>query len=181
MPFAHRQLGLIYEQLQDLDKAQSYYKLALQGNLPIAYSDVSRLYLLNKKPNEAVSLLYTLSTVLYKNNQAKEKANHKLTEEDNFLLYQLYNNRGWARFQQQFYADAKIDLEKAITYDNKLSDRSYKNGAAYCLLAQVLENLEKPKEAIIQWKLCIAYGNNRLPEIAGWKAIASQRFKTEEK
>ena len=168
---AHRQLGLIYEQLQDLDKAQSEYRLAAQGNLLIAYSDLARLYLLQNKPAEAVSLLYVVQT--------QAKADQKLTVEDNFLLYNLHKNLGWARFQQQRYAEAQEELEKAIAFHKKLpSVNNYKkNGAAYCLLAQVFENLKNLEKANIQWELCIANGNNRLPEVDGWKAIARQRLK----
>lgn len=168
---AHRQLGLIYEQLQDLDKAQSEYRLAAQGNLLIAYSDLARLYLIKKKPAEAVSLLYVV--------QAQAKSDQKLTIEDNFLLYNLHKNLGWARFQQQRYPEAQEELEKAITFQEKLPlvNNYKKNGAAYCLLAQVFENLKSLDKANTQWELCIAYGNNRIPEVDTWKGIARQRLK----
>ncbi|MFM2061141.1 MAG: hypothetical protein RLZZ507_811 [Cyanobacteriota bacterium] len=177
---AHRQLGLIYEQLQDLEKAKIEYKLAAKGNLPIAYSNLARLYLLEKKPTEAVSLLYVLWNF-------QPKVNEKPQTQDNILRYNLYKNFGWARFQQNRYEEAKEELEKAITFHEKLTD-SEKDGAAYCLLAQVLEKLEDEKKNKVHlqkyqehWELCISNGNPRFPEVDEWKFTANQRLSEGEK
>ncbi|AFZ57519.1 tetratricopeptide repeat protein [Anabaena cylindrica FACHB-243] len=165
---AHRNLGLIYEQLQDKEKAKSEYKLAIQGNLPMAYSSLARLYLLEKKPTEAVSLLY-----IFWNLQPKVNGNPQ--KDDDILRYNLHKNFGWARFQQNRYEEAKTLLEKAISYHEKIpDDDDRKDGAADCLMAQVLEKLKEMETSKKYWDSCLD-ANNRLPEVDGWKVIARER------
>ncbi|NEQ85288.1 MAG: tetratricopeptide repeat protein, partial [Moorea sp. SIO2I5] len=54
---AHYNLGSLYEDLQELDKARTQYRLAAQGGLDAAYNNLGRLYIIDKKYSEAVSLL----------------------------------------------------------------------------------------------------------------------------
>lgn len=187
---SHYQLGFIYEQLQDLEKAKSEYKLAIQGNLPEAYSSLARLYLLEEKPTEAVSLLY-----IFRELQPKIPK-IKLKPKDYILYYNLYKNLGWARFQQGqkdketkgYYEEAKSELEKSIkSYYEKIPDkeitdqnreidyRGHKDGAAYCLLAQVLEKLKEVEQAKKQWCLCRTRGNPRLPEVDKLQVLANEK------
>ncbi|WP_341525331.1 tetratricopeptide repeat protein [Nostoc sp. UHCC 0302] len=168
---AHRNLGLIYENLQDLEKAQTEYRLAIQGNLSVAYNSLARLYLLKKKPTEAVSLL--------------QQSRNNLPKEDKLVNYNWYKNFAWSRFQQERYDDATVYLEQAIAIQETLPSNYDKDGAANCLLAQIFEknNTQKKRntqwleKANTQWNVCSRIGNNRLPEVDEWKAKADQILK----
>lgn len=167
----HHNLGRLYEQLRDVNKAQTEYRLAIRGNIAIAYNDLARLYLIENKPNEAMSLLF-------KARDLEPKLDQVLSEDDKLLMYEIRKNLGWARFEQKRYTDAQALLKDAITKNPNAKNINYPTYAsAYCLLAQVLENTGNTKTALVQWELCNKYGNSRQPEEDGWMAIAEQRFK----
>jgi tetratricopeptide (TPR) repeat protein len=172
---AHHNLGRLYENLQELDKAKTEYRLAAQGDMAVAYSDLARLYLLQKKPAEAMSLLF-------KGKDIEPQADKVLTEEEKLLKYDLRKNLGWARFQQERYREAEVLLKEAIDIDNTIA-HNVTRGSAYCLLAQVLEAQVSEKTSplentrIQQWKLCRENVNQRVPEEDMWKAMAQQRLK----
>ncbi|WP_016949260.1 tetratricopeptide repeat protein [Anabaena sp. PCC 7108] len=179
---AHNQLGFIYEQLQDLEKARSEYKLAVQGKILIAYNRLARLYLLEKKPNEAISLLYILESLI-------EKTKNDKNSDKSLLQYQFYKNLGWTRFQQgnteddkkmirsakRRYQEAKTSLNNAIS--NSGLPENEQEGTADCLMAQVLEKLKETETSKKYWNLCLD-ANKRLPEVDGWKFIARERLTT---
>ncbi|MGM3306095.1 tetratricopeptide repeat protein [Anabaena sp. WFMT] len=177
---AHNQLGFIYEQLQDLEKARSEYRLAVQGKVLTAYNRLARLYLLEKKPDEAVSILHILESLT-------KKVNKDETMETILLKYQLYKNFAWSRFQQRDYKETRRRLNDSIVYYNKLpNDEKYKDGAVHCLLAEVLvaefknkkiSNVNQQKIAE-EYDLCHAEGNPRLPEIDRWINIAKKYSET---
>jgi len=54
---AHYNLGNLYEDLQEFDKAKTEYLIAVQGNVPEAYNNLGRLFIQQKKYPEAVSLI----------------------------------------------------------------------------------------------------------------------------
>lgn len=169
---AHRNLGLIYESLQDLDKAQAEYKLAIRGNLNSAYNNLARLHLLKQKPTEAIPLLWQL--------RVRPRAEQASTPEEKFLKYNLEKNFGWARFQQKRYADAQPFLEDAIAIHETLPDE-FKDNAAHCLLAQVFVKLNTPKKAKPLWEACILSPKPYLPEIDEWIPIAQKNITSGEK
>jgi tetratricopeptide (TPR) repeat protein len=171
----HRNLGLLYEILQDLDKAQAEYKLATRGDLSSAYNNLARLYLLKQNSTEAITLLWRLRLT-----NIQPPAGQVLTPEQKFLRYNLEKNFGWARFQQKRYADAQAFLEEAIAIHNTLPDE-FKDNAAQCLLAQVFVKLNTPKKAKPLWEPCIGSPKPYLPEIDEWISIAQKNSKSGKK
>ncbi|BAY21659.1 tetratricopeptide TPR_2 [Calothrix sp. NIES-2100] len=180
----HHNLGKLYEQLRDVNKAQTEYRLAIRGNIAIAYSDLARLYLNENKPGEAISLLFKAKDV-------EPKLGQTISEDDNILMYEIRKNLGWARFEQKRYADSKALLEEAIAINDTINLNVIHptRASAHCLLALVLEQADKPKTApktaqkkvpktaLVQWKLCNAYGNPRIPEEDRWMDMAPQNVK----
>ncbi|WP_445638073.1 tetratricopeptide repeat protein [Nostoc sp. DSM 114161] len=167
----HYNLGRLYEQVRDVNKAQTEYRLAIRGNIAIAYNDLARLYLRENKPGEAISLLFKARDL------EPQLEQRTLSEDQQILMYEIRKNRGWARFQQKRYADAQAELEDAIAKNISLKDINYPTYAsAYCLLAQVLEKTGNPKKALVQWDLCNRYGNPRQPEEDEWMGIAEEKL-----
>lgn len=167
----HYNLGRLYEQVRDVSKAQAEYRLAIRGNISIAYNDLAQLYLRENKPGEAMSLLF-------KARDLEPKVGERiLSKEQQILIYEIRKNLGWARFQQKRYTDAQAELEDAIAKNKNLKDINYPTYAsAYCLLAQVLEKAGNPKKALVQWDLCNRYGNSRQPEEDEWMGIAEEKL-----
>jgi tetratricopeptide (TPR) repeat protein len=170
----HHNLGRLYQQLRDVNKAQTEYRLAIRGDIAIAYNDLARLYLNENKPDEAMSLLFKASDL-------EPKLGQTLSQDDKLLMYEIRKNLGWARFEQKRYADAQAELKDAIAINKTIADRSkhHTYASAYCLLAKVLEDNDNPnrnpEEALKQWKFCNKYGNSRVPEEDAWMGIAEQR------
>ena len=53
----HYNLGSLYEDLRDFDKARAEYRVAILGGLAAAYNNLARLYILDKDYAAAVDLL----------------------------------------------------------------------------------------------------------------------------
>ncbi|MEH2267904.1 MAG: tetratricopeptide repeat protein [Nostoc sp.] len=168
----HHNLGRLYEQLQDINKAETEYRLAVRGDMAVAYSDLARLFLIQKKSNEAMSLLLKAKDVAPNLNQT-------LSEDDKILVYEILKNQGWVKLQQQSYNKAESYLKEAIAINDKidLKFRHPTRGSAYCLLAQVLEKTSNPKKALPEWELCNTYGNPRVPEEDVWIEKAQESLK----
>lgn len=156
---AHYNLGRLYEDLQDLKKAQSHYRLAAQNDLDVAYIALGRLYVKDKKYSEGVSLLL----------QSLDRV-----KDDNEVKYALLKNLGWARLQQGRYAEAENNLREAIALNNTKAE-------PHCLLAQVLEKQKAPKSALIEWETCLQYATGRNPDEDAWIGIARQRIDRQKK
>ena len=155
---AHYNLGILYEDLQQVEQAKLEYKIAgEQGSLLIrlqAYNNLGRLFLLEKKYQDAIFPLLEGYNAIDEDDEAFKR-----------LKYSLYKNLGWANLGLKNYVEAKLLLNQAKSLDQE-------QGAAYCLLAQVLERQNNEQEALKYWNDCIAYGNNRNPEEYLWVSIA---------
>ncbi|MDJ0536300.1 MAG: hypothetical protein QNJ70_28070 [Xenococcaceae cyanobacterium MO_207.B15] len=102
----------------------------------------------------------------------KLKELHKLDLQ--VLKYSLYKNLGWARFKQKRDEEAKIYLKIAVGIASNPEIAKYirNPGAAYCLLAQVLERQQaksktvKPKSQSVEihqsWQKCLKWNEERL-------------------
>ena len=123
-------MGNIYEEWQDLEKAKKEYKIAVAGNLPSAYNNLGRLYILDQKYPQAAFLL-TKGIVL---------ANNKKINPG--VRYSLFKNLGWASLKQGRYQEAQQTLQAAIGISNNPKVAQYipNPASAHCLLAQVLDN-----------------------------------------
>jgi tetratricopeptide (TPR) repeat protein len=149
---AHYNLGVLYEDLQDFEKASTQYRLAAQGDFIASYNNLARLYIKEQKLAEAASLLwYGLERV----------------QQDNDLKSALFKNLGWVRLNQQRYGDAEAALRDAIA----LSEAS---ASAHCLLAQALEKQRQIQAARLEWELCLSHADQRIPEEDTWLNLARQ-------
>lgn len=149
----HYNLGSLYEDLRDFDRARSEYRLAMLGGLTAAYNNLARLYILEKDYAAAVDLL--LKGLKLAQLDAEKSA--------------LQKNLGWARLGQGRYAEAKAELLTAIDLDRK-------QASAYGLLAQALEGLGEKVEALVAWENCLRYASSYRPDEDTWIDLARQRL-----
>jgi tetratricopeptide (TPR) repeat protein len=164
---AHYNLGNLYEDLQEFDKARTEYLIAVKGNVPEAYNNLARLSIQKKEYPQAVALL----------NQGIIQA----SEQDSFpeVKYNLFKNLGWARFQQ---GDRDIEAQQAlqaatgIASNPEIAKYIRNRGSAYCLLAQVLERQKQPS-AIEQWQQCARLGSTLNPDEDAWLHLAHKKLK----
>lgn len=152
---AHFHLGVLYEDLQEFDKARSEYRLALQAGDNRAYNNLARSFILDKKYSMAIPLLL----------QGREFAKN-----DRELQYTLLKNLGWVRLAQSRYPAAEGYLLDAVELTG---DRA----PAHCLLAQVLDKQKRHKEALQEWESCLRYASSSLPDEDEWIWQAKQRLK----
>ncbi len=155
---AHYNLGLIYEDLNDVEKAQAEYQIAVQGGLDVAYNNLARLIILDEENDKAIPLL----------------VNGLKHAQDAEVRYDLYKNLGWARLGQARYDEALVALQEAI-------ELAPDKAPAYCLLAQVLQAQESEQKVIDDtWQACLQYGDSSRPDEDAWLGLARQHFEEQE-
>ena len=157
-------LGWLCEEVQDLECARGKYLQAAKLGMPAAYSHLARLYIVEKKNYSAAVHLLLQGLKLAKNDQPK---------------YSLLKNLGWARLKQGRFSEGLQHLDAAIKLDNERPATERPAAATYCLKAQVLEGMKKPKEALPQWKICLKYADSQDFDEDIWIGIARQRLKEE--
>jgi tetratricopeptide (TPR) repeat protein len=176
---ARYNLGWLYEEINDLDKAKAQYELAVQGDLQKfdqgvnhlkALNNLGRLYILKKEYGTAVLFL---NQGLQESESTKSMTSGENSSEGG-VYYSLRKNMGWARLMQERYAESEVQLRSAIALDSKRS-------SAYCLLAQVLEAKEPNNQAITIefWTKCISYATSRdfsQSEGDDWYGLANKRL-----
>ena len=153
-------LGSLYEgrPVPDNAKASQYYKRSAEKGFSPAHNNLGRLEIIAKNYAEAVHLLL---------------AGLELAREDG-VKYSLNKNLGWARLEQGRLEQAEARLRMAIALDSQ-------KGAAYCLLAQVLEAREDNSGALKHWENCIAYASYRQsPEEDRWIDTGQKRLAKQE-
>ncbi|HLO88847.1 MAG TPA: tetratricopeptide repeat protein [Nostocaceae cyanobacterium] len=162
---AHYNLGVIYEEWQDLEKAKKEYQIALSGDLPEAYNNLSRLYIQEKKYPQAAALLARGLKLAQKKNSHPE------------IRYSLFKNLGWVRLEQGREEEAQQALQAATGIAKNPEAEKYINnpGAAHCLLAQVLEK-QKQATAISHWHQCAKLGSTLNPDEDNWLHIAQKKI-----
>lgn len=149
----HYNLGSLYEDLRDFDKARAEYRVAILGGLAAAYNNLARLYILDKDYAAAVDLLL----------KGLKVAEHDAEK------YALRKNLGWARLGQGRYAEAKAELLLAIELNRE-------QAPAYGLLAQALEGLGEKVESLVAWENCLRYASSYRPDEDAWIDLARQRL-----
>ncbi|MBD1836606.1 hypothetical protein H6F61_28970 [Cyanobacteria bacterium FACHB-472] len=152
-PIPHYSQGAIYEQLRDFSSAHTEYKKAISLDFVPAYSNLARLYIMENKPSEAISLL----RIAWNKNP------------NNLEKYFILKNMGWARVEQKEYPDAEVLLQEAIELNNK-------GGAAYCLMAKILDNRGDNKSALLAWDNCRKWASQNRPEENEWINLARKRL-----
>jgi tetratricopeptide (TPR) repeat protein len=161
---AHYNLGNLYEDLQEFDKAKTEYLIAVQGNVPEAYNNLGRLFIQQKKYPEAVSLIQQGLLLAGK------------TEGPTEVKYNLFKNLGWARFEQNRDLEAWQALQVAtgIAKNPEIAPYISNPGSSYCLLAQVLDRQKKP--AIAEWQKCNELGSTLNPDEDTWLNLSYQKL-----
>ncbi len=150
-------LGWLCEEVQDLECAKGKYLQAAKLGMPAAYSNLARLYIVEKKNYPAAVHLLLQGLKFAKDEPVK---------------YSLLKNLGWARLKQGRYSEALQHLDAAIKLDSE-------RPATYCLKAQALEGMKKTKEALPQWKICLKYADSQEFDEDIWIGMARQRLKEE--
>ncbi|MBP0022609.1 MAG: tetratricopeptide repeat protein [Roseofilum sp. SID2] len=171
----HYSLGVVYEDLQQFDKAKTEYLFAVKGGYPKAYNNLARLHILEKKPNLAVPLLVQGLAKL-EESPASEIAS------DIGLKYNLFKNLGWAFLQQGASEDeAEKFLRIAIEVSSNTEgiEQIQNRASAHCLLAQVYEIQKKQSEALEQWKQCAELGSILNPDEVDWISLARKKIEEE--
>ena len=169
---AHYNLGTLYEDIQELDKAETQYLIAARGDFPEAYNNLARLYLQSSdnSVNKALALLSQGFTLV------EEQESFPETE------FSLYKNLGWALLQQEEDQLAISALDEAISIYEQLpkTEQEYviNPGSAYCLIAQAQEATAQT-DALPAWQRCCQLGNRGTPEENAWLTLARERFDAE--
>ncbi|MEA5594724.1 tetratricopeptide repeat protein [Rivularia sp. UHCC 0363] len=165
---AHYNLGNLYEEWQQIDKAKQEYQIAIGGDSAEPYNNLGRLYIKDKKYPEAAALL-TQGLNFTKNPDFKKPE----------IKYSLFKNLGWVRLQQARYDEAILHLKTAIDISEKPENSKYipNSGVAHCLMAQVLEKQKAPStQALSSWKKCVDLGSITNPDEDGWLYLAHQKL-----
>ena len=158
LPEAHYNLGCMYEQILDYDRARNEYREAMLRGLPAAYSNMARLSIkLDQDYTGAVELLQKGLKLVGEN------------DSDPKMRYALLKNLGWARLAQTRYAEAKEALQTAIALNPE-------RASAHCLLAQVLEAEGNSTHAQTEWELCQNHADDDHPDEDTWNGLAQQRL-----
>ena len=166
---AHYGLGVIYERLQQPDKAIQEYQQVIQSdliNLDLltqlrTRNKLGRLYILNNKYLDAWIVLEEGLNLI-----------EEITHADQDILYEEYNllkNLGWLRLQEKHYIDAEPFFQQAIELDSE-------RASAYCLQAQVLEEINRGQESISYWENCVRYAVRSNPDDAMRAATAREKL-----
>lgn len=163
---AHFNLGNLYEEWQDLEKAKKEYKIAVAGDFTKAYNNLARLYIKDKKYPQAAVLLAKALVLANKNNINPE------------VRYSLFKNLGWASLKQGRYQEAQQTLQAAIGIANNPKVAKYISnpGSAHCLLAQVLDK-QKKSTSLLEWKKCSDLSSRLNIDEYMWLHLANKKLK----
>jgi hypothetical protein len=132
---AHFELGGLYEDLLEEDKALTEYRIASAAGFDLAFDNLGRLYLHRKELDRAAVVL---RAGLARLGRAPEPE----------LRYALLKNLGWARVAQKRFAEARALLvDAAVLYPNR--------PAAHCLLAKAAMGLADGAAAVEEWRRCL--------------------------
>ncbi|MBE9127218.1 MULTISPECIES: tetratricopeptide repeat protein [unclassified Coleofasciculus] len=161
---AHYKLGVLYEDLQELNQVIDQYQIAVKGRVEgesyKAYNRLARLYIINGSEAD-----YSKAIALLRRAMSLEAV-----KTDKETMYAIKKNFGWARLKQDRYIEAKHLLIEAI--------QLFPNQApAHCLLAQALEKLPREQQnPQTEWEHCLQYANQRDPDEDAWIGLALKRL-----
>ncbi|AFZ08108.1 Tetratricopeptide TPR_1 repeat-containing protein [Oscillatoria nigro-viridis PCC 7112] len=149
----HYNLAMLYDGLNEKDRAQKSMKDAARRGSAEANSQLSRSLILNNQPQEALKFIARCL---------------EHTEYDG-VKAACFKNRGWVRLAQKQYEAAEADLRIAIGFRGNSPE-------AQCLLAEVLEIKGKQQEALEAWNQALKYSDYRVPKQDECMRIAQQRL-----
>lgn len=166
---AHYELGIVYEELQQFDKAKIEYLLAVRQDNSAdslirlqAYNNWGHLLILNQEYTQAIA-------PLIEGKKALKEEQVKTSEDFQKVKYALLKNLGWAQLELKNYSEAESLLQEAISLNST-------RAPAYCLLAQVLEAQTQKDEALKNWNNCLAYADLGKPDEYLWLSIAREKI-----
>lgn len=176
---AHYHMGLLYEDLQQEDKAVEAYQFVVARSPEVIGEEVwlqsnnnlGRLYILQGQPDVAVGLLLRGVNAL---DQEHTTTNPNLAQ----VQYSLLKNLGWARLEQERWDEAFTYLDEAIWVleeDLAAVEDVPNRGSAYCLMAQVLDVQDQVQEADRLWESCLITANLGNPDEDKWIGVYEQR------
>lgn len=156
-PEAQFNLGMMYEEYQQYDKAQTEYLKAVQGGYLPTYNSLASLYLRNGDYDRATPLMLSALNA------------PELQQKGPELEYVLRKNLGQVRLAQNRLTEAETELLEAIRIGEALDPP---RPDAYCLLAQVLEQRPSASTPTAKsaWTQCLQYANR--PEDDRWAGMA---------
>jgi tetratricopeptide (TPR) repeat protein len=137
---AHYNLGRLYEDLFDDDRAVSEYLIAFAGGLDLAGNNVAHIYLRRGQYDRAALALQR--TFILSDPEANKG--------DADLRYAVLKNFGWARYGQSRLPEARRLLADALRIEPDRAD-------AHCLLAKTL-TMMKDDGAQNEWRSCLGLG-----------------------
>ncbi len=178
-PEAHYNLGLVYEDLQQPEDAIAAYRFVVQRDVESvdrlvwlqANNNLARLYILQGDTRDAVPLMIQSLNAIAAEAVATDVEFAKIN-------YSVLKNLGWARLEQQRYADAETQLDEAIRLleDTLPPETEVQNrGSSYCLMAQVLDAQERREDADCAWEMCLIEANAGNPDEDTWIGVYEQR------
>ena len=166
---AHYNLAVLYEDLQEFDKAKTQYQFAVKGNFIKAQNNQARIHIIEGKPDLAIPLL------LSGFNNFADQDNPSIA-----ITYSLYKNLGWAFSKQEQTQLAEKFLKTAIQIGNSPEgiEKIKSRGSAHCLLAQLFQGQpQKQTEAVEQWQKCCQLGSVFNPDESEWLSSAHKKLK----
>lgn len=172
---AHYNLGTLYEDLQDTDKATTQYLIAIQGDLPEAYNNLAHLYI------QEATRTKDSNTQVQKQHQAIALLSQGLglaesQDSSPSVKYSFYKNLGWARFLQGQPQIAEPLLENAIKISEQMGPNNVLNqGSAHCILAQSLD-AQDPPTALRSWQRCCQLGTSANANEDAWILQAQDKL-----
>ena len=152
-PQTHYNLGSVYEDLGEMEKARAEYRVAMAAGSVAAHNNLGRLLIFGDKPNDAIPILL--------------RGWQNATDPE--VKYDLKKNIGWARVKQKAYDEALIVLQEAVSL-------APNRAPAHCLLAQTLDGQNKNTEAFAEWEKCNALADPTRPDEDAWLLLARQRL-----
>lgn len=170
-----------YHLARDLD-AKNYIDLAEEE-----YTIALRLAIKQGKPERAINLIKgNLSRILNLQETPEEAEQIALqslaffrntnTSEDHDFLAAIYKNLGWSYLQQGNYNLAQDALNRSIELDETRPD-------AHCLLAQVLDSIDRLEDSIKSWKRCLNRNDSLMEnlksdaiELRLWRPLARTKL-----
>jgi tetratricopeptide (TPR) repeat protein len=165
---AHLNLGMIYEDLRDYDRALIQYEIASniqprneaeQAAVLQAYSNLSRRKILDENYSVAASVILS----------GLELAESSSNTQDTKLQYELLKNLGWTRLEQGRLDQAETILQDALELNPQ-------GGEAYCLLAETYAAQGNTTAAVENSQQCLAYGDGRDPSQDIWLGRSQERL-----
>ena len=146
----HYNLGLLYEDIREFDKALAQYQIAMEDESDVeihAMNNTARLQIWQKHNNSlAIELIQ------------KALARNPLPS----LKSTLYKNLGWAYLQEGRNEDAENYLREAIKLDED------KKASPHCLLAQAMSQRQRG-DIMTSWQNCVNLDPENLPEVETWQ------------